>query len=156
MAYVRTATHGSGSYRARVPVRLGNWFTDIFLPGHEPDVPSGADDISAARVRAYGIDPKTGKFLSPGYAQAFKTRPDVPAADRAAATPAGPDPNFVDAVRRAVKDQYQADYDKFKDEADRKAFPWGTVVTAGVVVGGVYLLGKAITAAGNVAGTYVR
>jgi hypothetical protein len=152
MAYVlRTRARRSGNHRARVPVRLGNWFTDIFLPGHEPDVPPGSDDLSAGMVRAYGIDPATGKFLSPGYAQAFKVRPDVSPVDRAAATPTAPDPRFLDSVRKAVKDQYQADYERNKAEADAKAFPWGAVVTGGVVVGAVYLLGKVITAAGNVA-----
>jgi hypothetical protein len=62
---------------------------------------SGGDSLSSARVRAYGVDPVTGKLISPAYSAAA-----------VAAGYNGQGQDFIDAVTSMVQNQYESDYSR--------------------------------------------
>lgn len=130
-------------------VRLGAWY-DGLLPGWlSPAVSaiaySPGDSTNDAKVRATGIDPATGKPIMTVTA-AGQVGPAYSTSIALGMSKYGIDPNdpnamakLVAAIRADEAAQRQRDYQKFLEEANSKAIPWGTIalVGGGLLVGGV-------------------
>jgi hypothetical protein len=129
----------SARRRTAMPQRgLGTWYD----PSTWYTLPASwfvnEDELGKAAVRAHGINPDTGKLTAPQYAVSVQKNDGV-------------DPNNPTALSALAKKIYtdaiakfKSDYQNAVDDSNKKAFPWSLVGIGVVVVGGIYLGGKAL------------
>jgi hypothetical protein len=86
---------------------------------------AGADSATRDRVRAAGIDPDTGKFISPTYQQTFEQlHPGESVSEFIADTA-----DTVDAENPSVASNFLSGIG-----SDLSAIPWKTILTLAIVI----------------------
>ena len=111
------------------------WASWMGGPQIVPPTDQQKTDLANAAVRAYGIDPATGKPIAPQYAAGIADRlhldPNDPVAMQAA----------VNKVKADELARVASDFAKFKAEqeaANKPSIPWGAIAlgVGGLLVGG--------------------